>query len=266
LVLLLPALNLLNRYLIQYVLYRTAGSGTFSDLGSPLQILYTLSPNQMVTVVTASHGSIGAVVATVLGALVAGNHWGHGSLKTSLAQGPGRLATALGQAVAVITALMLSVALNFGTAALVSKLIMIIESANAPEAVVAFPDLFVIGRGLWIGILISAAYGAAGLALGAVFRSAGAAIGATLIWFVGSRVLLNSLATSLGGPFATLNQALPNASTATLANIFGSVVGSTVDRVLEPQIDPLLAPWVLLGYVIALLATSALPIRNRDIS
>ena len=54
LVLLLPALNLLNRYLIQYVLYRTAGSGTFSDLGSPLQILYTLSPNQMVTVVTAS--------------------------------------------------------------------------------------------------------------------------------------------------------------------------------------------------------------------
>jgi hypothetical protein len=47
-------------------------------------------------------------------------------------------------------------------------------------------------------------------------------------------VLLNSLATSLGGPFATLNQRC-QASTATLANIFGSVVGSTVDRVLEPE-------------------------------
>lgn len=266
LVLLLPALTLVTRYLTQYVFYRTASTGTVSDLGSPLQLLYTLSPNQMVTVVTASYAGLGSAAAVVLGAVVAGGDWGRGSLKTALAQGPSRMETALGQAAAVITALTASVAINFGVAALVSRLIVTLEAQQATEAILAFPPPEVVLHGVFIGVLISAANGAIGLALGTALRSPAAAIGAALIWYVASQVLLSAVAAALGGPFAHLNQALPNASTTTLANIYGPVIGGPTLEAVPPAINPILAPWVLLTYLVVLIAVFIELTRRRDVS
>lgn len=266
LILLLPALTLLNDYLVPYVLYRTAGTGTVIDLGSPLQMLYMLSPSQLVAVVTATYATLGPAVAVVLGALVAGGDWARGSLTSALAQGPGRTATSIGQVAAILLALTVGVGVNFGVAAVASTLIVSIEADEAVQTMLAYPEPAVILHAIAVSVLISAVSGALGVALGTIFRSAGSAIGAALIWYVGSQVLLASVAQALGGPSAVIAQVLPNASVTTLAATFGPVVGGPVLEAPAPAIDPSLAPWVLLAYLIAFATISTALMRRRDIN
>src|SRR6202165_5053727 len=62
--------------------------------------MLTLYPDQFVNNVRGAGFPLGAAIAIVLGALIAGSEYSWGTLKTSLTQGPGRLTTWFGRVVA----------------------------------------------------------------------------------------------------------------------------------------------------------------------
>jgi len=270
LVLLNPLVVLLYSYGIQYVFYLTAETGTF-DLGSPDQILPTLLPGQFVVVAVGTFGSVGAlpsvgtVPAVVLGALLAGGDWGRGSIKTSLSQGPGRAQTLVGQTLAVGLALAASVVLAFAVAAACSLVLGLLEAGAAASEEAAFPPLATLTRGLGVALLISAVYGAAGLALGTLFRGAGAAIAAVLIWTLVLQSLLDTLALQLGGALRTINDALPNTNALSLVNLFGPL-GEAADPPGYFRADPTTAACILAGYMLAFLAVTFALVWRRDVT
>ncbi len=265
-VLVMPAYTLLNSYLVQYVFYRTAGSGVFVGL-SPDQILPDLLPGQFAAVSLSnfgfSAGLDGTVAFLLLGALVAGSDWGEGTIKTSLLQGPGRVQTSIGQALAVLVTVAAAVVLTFALAGTASVLIALAETGAASPAESPFPALANLVQGLAGGLLVCVTYAAAGLALGTLFRSAGGAIAAALLWSVILRSVLDNLALLLHGDLQAVYNFLPSASTTTLTHLFGAVGNSQLP--LGPHTDVSTAAWVLLGYAVAFLALPALVTRRRDI-
>lgn len=265
LVLITPLYVLLFSYAIQYVLYLSAENGSLTDLGSPEQLLPALLPNQSVIIVVNGFGFSGTAPFVVLGALAAGGDWGRGTIKTSLTQGPGRLRTFFGQALAVGLALILSVALTFAVAGAASFLVLALEADAASPADAVPPAVEVVARGLGGALLISAVYGAAGLALGTLFRGAGAAIGAALVWTVVVQNLLDTLALQVRGVFETINDALPNANALSLIGVFGAIRNELYAQ-MPLRTDPTVATWVLVGYVLAFVALGAIFIRRRDVS
>jgi ABC-type transport system involved in multi-copper enzyme maturation permease subunit len=261
-----PVYTLLNSYLVQYVFYRTAGTGVFSGLSAD-QILPTILPGQFVTVTLNSFGYNMGVDGTaafiLLGALVAGNDWGRGTLQTALLQGPGRLRTAFGQALAVLVAIALSVLATLVLAGLASLVVALSHSGSLSPAESPWPAVSVLVRGLAGGLLLGITYGAAGLALGCLFRSAGAAIAAALLWSVILRSLLDNLAQQLPGSLRVLDHVLPDASTTTLTQLFGSV--SSIPGPPGVQVATATACWLLAGYALLFLAIPAALTRWRDI-
>lgn len=261
-----PVYTLLNSYLVQYVFYRTAGSGVFSGLSAD-QILPTILPGQFVTVALNSfgynQGVDGTVAFLLLGALVAGNDWGRGTLQTALLQGPGRLRTSLGQAVAVLIAIALSVLATLVLAGLASAVVALAHDGSLSPTESPWPDVSVMVRGLAGGLLLGITYGAAGLALGTAFRSAGGAIAAALLWSVILRSLLDNLVQQLPGSLHVLNHVLPNASTSTLTHLFGSA--GSIPGPPGAQIATATACWLLAGYALLFLAIPAALTRWRDI-
>lgn len=264
--LLLPATALLlSNYITQYLFYRTAGTGVVDDGSSTLQMLYTMSPSQAATLVTTSYGGYAALPALILGALVAGNDWGNGYLKTTLSQGPGRAATAAGQASAVLTAAAVSVLACYLTATAASMIIARLAGEELPEAAASLPLPAVTVEGVAIALLISAVYAAAGLCLGTAFRSAGGAVAAALIWVVGIQVLFSAAASQLGGAYAAVNDALPHTSAAALSSALGPVIGSATSFDAPVIADPGTKALILATYLIVFLLLNAATLARREI-
>lgn len=265
LVLLPAAALLLTNYVTQYLFYRTAGNGVVNDVGSPLQILYTMSPSQALTLVTTSYGGYAAIPALILGALVTGNDWGHGYLKTALSQGPGRVGTAAGQTLAVLTASAAGVIASYLTATAASAAVALLETAELPDTAAQFPLPAVTAKGVAIALLISAVYASAGLVLGTMFRSAGAAVAAALVWVVGVQVLFATAATQLGGAYAAVSNALPNSNATALSSALGPVIGSTTEVEAPASAALVTAALILAAYLAAFLLLNAALLSRREI-
>jgi ABC-2 type transport system permease protein len=262
-VLVMPVYTLLNSYLVQYVFYRTAGSGVFADL-VPDQILPNILPAQFMTVSLNSFGFTmgldGTAAFVLLGAVLAGSSWGDGTVKTALLQCPGRLQTALGQALALLVAVTVSVLATVAVAAAASTVVALVQTGSVSPALGPFPSLTTVAQGVAGALLVGIVYGAAGLTLGTVFRSAGGAIAAALLWSVILRSVLDNLAQQLHGGLQTINKVLPNASTSTLTHLFNPIGASP-----GVQLDTRTASVVLSLYAVAFLAVPALLMRSRDV-
>src|SRR6202049_42516 len=76
--------------------YQALNPGTARQ---PVSLL-TLYPDQFVNNVMGAGFPLGAAIAIVLGALIAGSEYSWGTMKTTLTQGPGRLTTWFGRVVA----------------------------------------------------------------------------------------------------------------------------------------------------------------------
>lgn len=255
-----PFLVFFFDYLLPYIFYLTANSGVTIPEQSPGMMLAALLPDQAVTVVISSFALYGSAAATVLGALVAGGDHGRGTLKTSLAQRPGRLATYAGQALALGAILAASALVAFSVGAVCSLLVAAIEGETSP-----WPAASVAVKAIGAALLISATYGSFGVALGVLFRSAGLAIGAGLVFALVLQGFVDTLALQLGGILETVNRALPAANVFTLTGLFGAPGGGLETDVLL-RTNPAVAPWVLAAYVVAFLALGALLLLWRDIS
>jgi len=265
LVLLPPTYTLVLDYVVQYVVYLTADTGSLSDLGPAELHLAALLPNQFVINAVNGFGFTGTAPLVVLGAFVAGGDWGRGTINTSLSQGPSRLQTFAGQALAVAATLALGVAITFASTAAASVLVGLREAGVAPAPEAAFPPASVVLRGFGVALLISVAYGAAGLALGTLFRGTGAAVAAALVWTVVLQGLIDNLALQVGGVFYVVNNSLPNANAITLLDLFGSP-GGGYDVPMYMRTNPGIAAWVLVGYTVAFLVLGAILIQRRNVT
>ncbi len=99
----------------------------------------------------------GAVVFMLLGALIGGSDWGQSTIKTALLQGPSRLRTYTGQALAVAIAAAVSVALTFALAAAASAAVALRQAGSLDPAGSPFPAF---GH---LAAALAAALGCAGL-------------------------------------------------------------------------------------------------------
>ena len=264
-----PIAMLLNSYVLQYVYYRAAATGTVQSL-SPLQILPSILPGQFMTVSLNSLGFSTGIDGTVpfflLGALIAGSDWDRGTIKTALLQGPGRLRTATGQVLTVMTALAVSAVCTVILAAAASGVIFLTLAGSASAETTAFPAPGRVAGGLAAALLISLAYGAVGWGFGTLFRSAGAAIAVALLWADIVALQLDQTATSLPGALLRIYKFLPDASTNSLSNLFGTAYSPVVPAPAVVQITPAIAFAVLIAYAAVFFAGPGLLVRRRDIT
>jgi ABC-2 type transport system permease protein len=276
LVLLLPAEMLLNSYIGSYVLYATASEGVSLGANAAL-VLSTMLPDQFLT--AALNGGFGSVsfgqsgdgylaaLLMLLGALIGGSDWGRSTIRTALLQGPGRLRTCIGQALALAVAVAASVALTFGLAAAASAIVALHQTGSLYAAGSRFPAFGHLAAALAAALVLSLAYTAVGWTLGIWLRSASAAIGAVLLWAVVAQPSIEIIATQLHGVFLKIYEILPDAGTNTLVNLYGNpelaLDGTTYPEAL---IAPALAFLTLGLYAVVFLAIPAVLTRRRDVS
>jgi ABC-2 type transport system permease protein len=266
-VLILPVVTLFDGYIGQYVLYLNAGK-TAIILATPSQVLPAILPGQYVPAVLNSVGFDPTLPGTaaffLIGALAAGTTWAGGTIKTSLLQGPDRVRTALGQALAVAAALVASVILTFAVAGLSSVLIAVTTSGSVSPAAGPFPGAGRLAAAFGIAVIVSLAWGAVGWTAGTVLKSAAGAFAVMLLWTTIVQVQLDYYATMMPGAARAVYDLLPDAATNTVALLFGQVnYGGPMGGFGE--VAPLLAFAILAAYALACFTLPVIVTRRRDI-
>jgi len=250
LVLVYPLQTLLWSYFSNYILYLNAAHGAMTLL-TPYQILPTLLPGQFV--MTALNGFWngnalpGSVACALIGAMAAGSSWANGTIRTAAMQAPSRARTVFGQALAVATASVTSVALTFAVAGAASALLALRLTGGLTPVRGPFPSAAHIVGALALAAVIGVAWTAVGWTVATALRSATAAFALILVWSTIVQFQLDSFSTELSGPIRTLYELLPDASSDTISNLFGQV--TVYGPVFEfAKLAPVLAVAVLVAY------------------
>jgi ABC-type transport system involved in multi-copper enzyme maturation permease subunit len=143
-----------------------------------------LYPDQFVNNVMGAGFPLGAAMAIVLGAILAGSEYSWGTLKTLFTQGPGRLTTWVGR-MAVFTVWMgILTAILFVFGAGYSALIALVNGHT-----VVWPAAADIAKGfgaIWLIFLVN---GAIGMALGVLARQSAAAIGIGVVYLLSVEII-----------------------------------------------------------------------------
>jgi ABC-2 type transport system permease protein len=271
LVLATPVTVLIGEYLTGYVYYQTATTGLSADVSGPL-VLTSLLPGQYLTSALSGLGTYsglyGPAVFFLLGALIAGTDWGRGTVRTALLQGPGRLATRIGQDLAVLTAAVVAIALTFGVAAAASAVAAGVDGSALPYAS-GFPVPAHVVASVAGGVAIVLACTAVGLAAGTVLRSATKAVAAVLLWTVIVQPYLDQIGPQLRGVLLRVYEVLPDASINTLVNLYNTTADSGAGTLVQPPYGVLITPAfafaVLAAYLLAALAAAGWVTRRRTL-
>ena len=237
--------------------YQALHPGT-GDRRGVVSIL-ALYPDQFVNNVMGAGFPLGAAIAIVLGALIAGSEYSWGTMKTTLTQGPGRLTTWFGRVVA------------FEAWMAILTVILFVVGAGSSMVVAAFqghaivsPAMIDIARGFGAIWLVFAVNGAIGLALGTLIRSSAAALGVGLIYVLAVEVLLVRVIDSLNnGAYQWIGNLLVNQNATALTQSFHSAAfGPSV----APSIGAEQAVLVLFAWFAGLVIVAAALIRQRDVT
>jgi ABC-2 type transport system permease protein len=157
---------------------------THPGTGERAITLAQLYPEQFVNNVMGAGFPLGAAMAIVLGAILAGSEYSWGTLKTLFTQGPGRLTTWVGR-LAVFAAWMgILTAILFGIGAAYSAVI-----ATANSHALTWPTLEAIAKGFGAIWLIFVVNGAIGMALGVLVRQSAAAIGIGVVYLLSVEII-----------------------------------------------------------------------------
>jgi len=263
-----PVVTLFDSYVEQFVLYANAGTSAIV-LSSPAQVLPTILPGQYVPAVLNSIGFDPTLPGTaaffLIGALAAGSAWAGGTIRTSLLQGPGRVGTAAGQALAVAAALVASVALTFAVAGLSTTAAALTITGSVSPAAGPLPGAGRVAAAFGIAVVVSLAWGAAGWTAGTVLRSATGAFAVMLVWTTIVQARLNYYAPMMPRVARAVYDVLPDAATHTVTLLFGQVdYGGPVGGFGE--VAPGLAFATLAAYAVACFAVPVIATRRRDIA
>jgi len=221
--------------------------------------ILTLYPDQFVNNVMGAGFPLGAAIAIVLGALIAGSEYSWGTMKTTLTQGPGRLTTWFGRVVVFEAWMGILTAILFVVGAASSVVV-----ASFQGHAIGWPTFVDIAKGFGAIWLVFAVNGAIGLALGVLIRHSAAALGVGLIYVLAVEVLLVRFIDSVSnGAYMWIGNLFVNQNTTALTQSFRSAVfGPSV----APSITAERAVLVLFAYLAGLLIVAAALLRQRDVT
>ena len=211
------ALMMLFTEVFPYLAYRSATNARQAS-----GLLNPLLPAQVATHAISGYPIWGGALILVLGALASGSEYSWGSLKTVLANGPGRLAFYGSQLLALATAVAVLVLVAF-VLCTAASLLVARSTGSAADLPPAWSLLRSVGAG-WLMLMMWCLLGAS---LAIVFRGTALAIGLGLVWILALENLVRFTAT-LVGALAALDRYLPGADAGSLASSLGTPAsGST---------------------------------------
>lgn len=252
--------SLFQYYIVEYITYRLAMADVIVPNLPPQMQLDQMSPALFLENVMEAMWYYGTMLAIILGALVAGNEYGWGTLKTILTQRPSRSAVYVGQVLAVAVIAALIVLATFGAVSGASWLI-----ARAEGEDVMWPPLTDIAGaagGAWLLLILWAAMG---MLLATRFRSAAVAIGVGIAWvelIEGSIIYLFSLQFDW---LDAIQEWLPWANASTLAAKWG-LPGVTAGTPVASPVSGQQFLWVTVGYLGVAVVLGVLLFRRRDVT
>ena len=221
--------------------------------------ILTLYPDQFVNNVMGAAFPLGAAIAIVLGALIAGSEYSWGTMKTTLTQGPGRLTTWFGRVVAFEAWMGILTVVLFVVGAASSVVV-----ASFQGHTIAWPAMIDIARGLGTIWLVFAVNGAIGLALGVLIRNSAAALGVGLIYVLAVEVIAVRFIDSISnGAYRWISDLLVNQNATALTQSFTS---AAFGPATAPTISAQQAVLVLFAYFAGLIIVAAALIRQRDVT
>jgi ABC-type transport system involved in multi-copper enzyme maturation permease subunit len=224
----------------------------------PLSLL-TLYPDQFVNSVMGAAFPIGAAIAIVLGALIAGSEYSWATMKTTLTQGPGRLTTWFGRVVVFETWMGILTLILFVVGAASSIVV-----ASIQGHAIAWPSLVDVVKGFGAIWLVFAVNGAIGLALGTLIRSSAAALGVGLIYVLAVEVIAVRFIDSINsGAYQWIGDLFVNQNATALTQSFTS---PAFGLSLAPAISAERAVLVLFAYSAGLIIIAAALIKQRDVT
>ena len=215
-------LNQVFGFVIPYLSYTSGSGGAMTDGQTRAQLLAGTLPDQVVANTTGAFAVFTGALALVLGALVTGNEFTGGTLKTLLTQGPRRASVFGGQLASLVIAVGVGVLALFLTCAASAFGI-----AQAEDQAVDWPSVADLATGLGSGWLVLAMWASLGAVLGVVLRSVALPIGLGVVWILGVENLISAVARTTLTALQPLRDALP-----------GVNAGSLINAVLPAQVGP----------------------------
>jgi ABC-type transport system involved in multi-copper enzyme maturation permease subunit len=255
-------LGLVFAYLFPYLSYKSNGARQGPVAGTGEELLLNTLPASLVPSALSGWPLFGGALALVLGALVTGSEYGWSTLKTILAQQPGRLAV-LGAkltATALVTAIM--VVASLAADALASWAI-----ATAENRAIDWPPPPELALGVAAGWLIVTMWCVTGMFLGTVLRGTALPVGIGLVWALVIEQLVRGFASTLDA-IDVLQRWLPGTNAGALVAALGAPTqgrgGGTPG--ISDVVGGTHATLVVAGYLIALAAATAVVLRRRDVT
>jgi len=221
--------------------------------------ILTLYPDQFVNNVMGAGFPLGAAMALVLGALIAGSEYSWGTLKTVFTQRPGRLSTLAGRVVVFQTWMGIMTLIIFAVGAAYSVVIASVQGQS-----ISWPAPFDIVKGIAAIWLVLAVNGSLGMALGVLFRQSAAALGVGLIYVTVLQIIVVQFIESFnGGSYKWITNWFDGQNATALLNSFTS---PAFGHSTPPAIGAEQAVLVLVAYLAFFLIASAALLRQRDVT
>ena len=266
LLLVTPALVLLNDYVAQFIFYLSLTPADYATDGTPAQFLPALLPGQFNIVAVMQFDFTGMAPFIVLGAVMAGGDWSRGTIATALLQRPGRTRTFAGQALALALAVTASLLATFAVAAAAAMVIGAAESRSVNPLFAALPPTLVIAESVGAALFVALTYAMLGLFLGTVCRSAVGAIAVGLLWTLVIDGNLYELGVQFPrGTLRTITDLSPGAAASVVTGLFGDPGPGGASSQNYPTVSVTQAVVTLAVYLTAALALSVFVLRRRDI-
>lgn len=218
----------------------------------PLALLY---PDQFVNNVMGAGFPLGAALAIVLGAILAGSEYSWGTLKTVFTQGPGRLTTWTGRVLVFTIWMGIVTAILFVIGAAYSALI-----ASVNNHALVWPSAEAIAKGFGAVWLILTVNGAIGMAIAVLVRQSAAAIGIGVVYLLSIEIIfVRFIGTISNGDYKWIGDLLTGQNASALINqLAGHTKGITISAEQ--------AVLVLFAWLVAMLIVAAGLQRVRDVT
>jgi ABC-2 type transport system permease protein len=214
----------------------------------------TLYPDRFVNNVMGAGFPLGAAMAIVLGAIVAGSEYSWATLKTLFTQGPGRLTTWVGRLVVFSVWMGILSAILFAMGAGYSA---VIASANSHS--ITWPPFETIAEGFGAIWLIFIVNGTIGMALGVAVRQSAAAIGIGVVYLLSVEIIAVRFIDQVSnGDYKWIGDLFVGQNSTALIGHISNAKGITISA--EQSL------LVLCGWLVAMLIVAAGLQRVRDVT
>jgi ABC-2 type transport system permease protein len=216
--------------------------------------LASLYPGHFVNSVMGAGFPLGAAMAIVMGAILAGSEYSWGTLKTVFTQGPGRLTTWVGRLVVFSVWMGILTTVLFVIGAGYSALI---ASANSQS--ITWPAVDAIAKGFGAIWLIFIVNGTIGMALGVVVRQSAAAIGIGLVYLLSVEIIAVRFIDQVSnGDYKWIGNLFVGQNSTALLGHLSNAKGITISA--EQSL------LVIFGWLVAMLIVAAGLQRVRDVT